>query len=120
MQMFSLPKSISTQYLGMQQQASKLKAAITQTETQVAIAVHADLQTQFQAMLATLSLQHRQQLQHYNTEIFKEIQILGSGLMRLNVLKTGEKQRQLQVSLGERCDRLQHFFMTLLDCDSPS
>ena len=41
-----------------------------------AIALHSNLQSQFQALLAELSPSERQQLQRYNTEIFKELQLL--------------------------------------------
>lgn len=108
----TLPPPIRDRYVALQDSLENLQ---TSTEPNGAIALHTELQSQFQALLATLSLPERQQLQRYNTEIFKELQLIGPDLMRLSLLKTGAKQEQLLARVAQRCDRLQGYVATLLD-----
>ncbi|MEL7475196.1 MAG: hypothetical protein AAGJ55_03075 [Cyanobacteria bacterium J06555_12] len=111
----TLPQSICDQYRALQRSLESLQVSGT---PDMAIACHSDLQSQFQALLATLPMPERQHLQRYNTEIFKELQLLGPDLMRLPLLKPGDKQEQLLARVTQRSDRLQEYIATLLESSS--
>ena len=110
-----LPRPICDRYLTLHCSLEELQE---QTDANKAIELHAKLQTQLQALLATLSPPERQQLQRYNTEIFKELQLLGPDLMKLQLLKQSAKQEQLLMRVTQRCARLRGYITNLLASNS--
>lgn len=108
----NLSDSTRQQYLALQSCLDDLQ---TSTDSDLAITLHAELQTGLQDLLASLSTNERQLLQRYNTEIFKELQLLSPDLMRLPLLKPGTKQEQVLSRVHQRCDRLKGYLSTLLD-----
>ena len=117
--MNSIPAPIATQYRTLGDNLLELKNQC-RTQTADAIALHSRIQSQFEALLAATLPPLRQQLQRYNTEIFKQIQLLGPDLMRLQLLKPGNKQEAVCNRIDERCDRLQDYISSLLNSNCSS
>ena len=116
--MTSIPTDLEAQYRALERDVKMLKQS-SRTDATGAIALHPQLQSQFEALLEATPPLLRQQLQPYNTEIFKQIQLLGPDLMRLKLLQPGNKQQAILQRIDERSDRLQDYISSLLDARDP-
>ncbi|WP_017326103.1 heterocyst frequency control protein PatD [Synechococcus sp. PCC 7336] len=110
-----LPESSLRDYRTLLAAVGAIAQAIAAGDADEAKAQYQPLPSQFQILLAAMPPPLQQSLQRYNTEIYKEIQLLEADLMRWQIAKQAATQQARSQQIQQRCDRIASYIRAILE-----